>query len=133
MSLKIYCLTVLHWQVMKYTDGMRMNGEVNDYDKRIEEIRNLFETNTHVYEHKLKRLLEEEYFRINHYHLFLSLTHREKEVLRLIAQGETNQQISEKLFVACDTIRTHRNRIWQKLEIKNLVGAIQFARAFDLV
>lgn len=110
-----------------------MSGEVNNYDKSIEEIRNLFETKTHVYEHKLKRMLEEEHFRMNHYHLFLSLTLREREVLRLIAQGETNQQISEKLFVSCDTIRTHRNRIWQKLEIKNLVGAIQFARAYDLV
>lgn len=110
-----------------------MSGEVNDDANGIEEIRNLFQMKTPMYQHKLKRLLEEEHFRINHVHLFISLTHREKEILRLIALGETNQKISEKLFVSTDTIRTHRNRIWQKLEIKNLVGAIQYAQAFDLV
>jgi ATP/maltotriose-dependent transcriptional regulator MalT len=113
--------------------GLRMNGEVNKNEKNLEEIRILFEKRSHQYEHKLKRMLEEENFRTNHFHLFLSLTDREKEVLKLIASGETNQKISEKLFVSCDTIRTHRNRIWQKLEINNLVGAIKFARAFDLV
>ncbi len=91
------------------------------------------ENRNNVYHHKLKRLLEEEVFRRRNNDRFLSLTQREKEVLRLIALGETNQQISKDLFVSCDTVRTHRNRIWQKLDITNLVGAIRFARAFDLI
>ncbi|HVD99886.1 MAG TPA: LuxR C-terminal-related transcriptional regulator [Cytophagaceae bacterium] len=97
------------------------------------ELRRLLESGSFVSEHKLKRLFEEENFRLLHHRRFQSLTIREIEVLRLIALGETNQQISEKLFVSADTVRTHRNRIWQKLEIKNLVGAIRFASAFDLI
>ncbi len=99
----------------------------------MEEIQRLSEGGNSLYKHKLKRLIEEENFRLSHCVLFDLLTLREKEVLRLVALGETNQEISILLHVSIDTVRTHRNRIWQKLEIKNLAQAIKYARAFDLV
>lgn len=99
----------------------------------MEEIWRLSERGNSLYKHKLKRLMEEESFRLDHRALFDLLTLREKEVLRLVALGQTNQEISKELFVSIDTVRTHRNRIWQKLEIKNLAQAIKFAMAFDLV
>lgn len=99
----------------------------------MEEIWRLSERENSLYKHKLKRLIEEENFRSDHCVLFDLLTLREKEVLKLVALGETNQEISRHLFVSIDTVRTHRNRIWQKLGIKKLAQAINYARAFDLV
>ncbi|HWP81803.1 MAG TPA: response regulator transcription factor [Bacteroidota bacterium] len=52
---------------------------------------------------------------------------REKEVLSLIAQGLTNQQIADKLFVSVTTIRTHRQRIMKKLGIHSAAGLIKYA------
>ena len=51
---------------------------------------------------------------------YSSLTPREKEVLKFIIKGHTNKQISEKMYVSHHTVRTHRNRIWKKLVIKQI-------------
>lgn len=64
---------------------------------------------------------------------FQSLTTREKEVLKLVALGQTNRQIGELLFISSHTVRTHRNHIWQKLGIRHLAEAIKYAEVFGLV
>ena len=105
----------------------------NNAGSGVERLQMLSGESIEVSSHKFKRLLEEDDFRVSNDQLFNSLTSREKEILRHIALGESNLQISEKLFVSSDTVRTHRNRIWNKLGIKNLAGAIRFAQAFDLI
>lgn len=57
---------------------------------------------------------------------FQSLTKREKEILKLIIQGHTNRQIGEILYISSNTVRTHRNKIWKKLEIKHLRDVFKF-------
>ncbi len=47
------------------------------------------------------------------------LTRREKEILKLIAEEFTNQQIAAKLFLSTRTVENHRNNLLQKLDVKN--------------
>ncbi len=56
-----------------------------------------------------------------------SLTAREKEVLALIAEGLSNQEIGEKLFISPRTVDTHRTNIMQKLDIHDAAHLVKFA------
>lgn len=55
------------------------------------------------------------------------LTRREKEVLSLIAEGNTNPEIAEKLFISADTVNSHRKNLLAKLEVKNTAMLIKYA------
>jgi DNA-binding NarL/FixJ family response regulator len=55
------------------------------------------------------------------------LTRREKEVLELIAEGMTNQEIADKLFVAVHTINTHRKNLLLKFDAKNVAMLVKQA------
>ncbi|RPD39478.1 helix-turn-helix transcriptional regulator [Chitinophaga barathri] len=55
------------------------------------------------------------------------LTEREIEVLRLHAQGFSIQQIAEKIFVAPDTVKYYRRRIFERLEVNNIMDALSHA------
>ena len=55
------------------------------------------------------------------------LTRREKEVLELIASGNTNQEIADKLFVSYTTVDTHRSNLLLKFEAKNVAMLINMA------
>jgi DNA-binding NarL/FixJ family response regulator len=56
-----------------------------------------------------------------------SLSQREIEILKLIVQENTTNQIAEKLFISPRTVDTHRKNILQKTNTKTLVGLIKFA------
>ncbi|MBI4671502.1 MAG: response regulator transcription factor [Chloroflexi bacterium] len=53
---------------------------------------------------------------------------REREVLKLIAEGHTNQVIAEKLVISPSTVQTHRTRIMQRLNLQTRAELIQYAR-----
>ena len=55
------------------------------------------------------------------------LTEREIEILRLVAEGLTNKEIGEKLFISHRTVDTHRTNLMRKLEVNNIAGLISFA------
>lgn len=55
------------------------------------------------------------------------LSEREVEVITLIAEGLTNVEISEKLFLSKHTVNTHRKNIMAKLGVKNTAGIVMFA------
>ncbi len=57
----------------------------------------------------------------------LLLTSREKEVLKLIADGFTNQEIAEKLFISPLTVDSHRKNLITKLEARNTASLIKIA------
>ncbi|HXF82803.1 MAG TPA: response regulator transcription factor [bacterium] len=55
------------------------------------------------------------------------LTAREKEILTLIAQGLSNQQIAEKLFISIKTVQTHRAHILEKLGLHDRTELVRYA------
>jgi two-component system, NarL family, response regulator LiaR len=61
------------------------------------------------------------------------LTGREKEVLLLMAEGKTNQEISEQLFIALKTVKVHVSNILGKLEVSDRTQAVIYAFKHDLV
>ena len=61
------------------------------------------------------------------------LTRREKEVLALIADGMTNNEIAKKLFIGVTTIDTHRKNLLAKLEVKNTASLIKTAMQLQLI
>ena len=82
---------------------------------------------------KIKEIIRiDESFEKN-FEKFQSLTNREKDVLRFIALGHTNKEISSLLILSEHTIRTHRNNIFQKLNIHHIREAIHIAEVFELI
>lgn len=61
------------------------------------------------------------------------LSEREIEILRWIAEGLSNKQIGEKLFISHRTVDTHRTNIMKKLEVNNIAGLIRIALKNNLV
>ncbi|GAB5426457.1 MAG: hypothetical protein Crog4KO_36040 [Crocinitomicaceae bacterium] len=62
-----------------------------------------------------------------------SLSERELEVLTLIADGLSNREISERLFIALDTVKGHNRTIYQKLQVKKRTQAVARAREMGLI
>ncbi len=63
----------------------------------------------------------------------LGLSQREMEVLELLAEGYSNKEIGDKLFVSLNTIKTHISSIYQKLNVQRRTQAIQRARELDII
>lgn len=55
------------------------------------------------------------------------LTSREKEIIKYISQGLTNNQIGEKIFISPRTVDTHRTNIMRKINVHNVASLIRFA------
>jgi DNA-binding NarL/FixJ family response regulator len=55
------------------------------------------------------------------------LTNREREVLRLLAEGKGNRQIAEELRISVRTVEGHRSRVMLKLQLSNLSELIRYA------
>jgi DNA-binding NarL/FixJ family response regulator len=60
------------------------------------------------------------------------LTHREAEILSLIAQGLANGEIAAQLFLSNHTIKTHINRIFAKTGSRDRVAAIGYAQRHNI-
>jgi DNA-binding NarL/FixJ family response regulator len=63
----------------------------------------------------------------------VSLSERENEIIILIAEGLTNGQIADHLFLSTHTINTHRKNIMAKLGVKNTAGIVMYAVKTNLV
>lgn len=61
------------------------------------------------------------------------ITRREKEVLVLIAEGLTNHEVAEKLFISTTTVDTHRKNLLAKFEAKNTATLIRMAAQFQFI
>ncbi|MBL4710264.1 MAG: response regulator transcription factor [Flavobacteriales bacterium] len=61
------------------------------------------------------------------------LTERELDVLKLIAEGLSNKEIGDELFISHRTVDTHRTNLMKKLEVHNIAGLIKFSIKNGLV
>ncbi|WP_284653073.1 response regulator transcription factor [Flavobacterium terrisoli] len=62
-----------------------------------------------------------------------NISKRELEVLTLMAQGLSNQEIAEQLFVSLNTVKTHSAKLFEKLEVKRRTQAIETAKKLQLL
>ncbi|HEY6072163.1 MAG TPA: LuxR C-terminal-related transcriptional regulator, partial [Anaerolineales bacterium] len=65
--------------------------------------------------------------------LAISLSAREMEVLALIAEGKSNQEISAELYLALNTVKRHAYNIFAKLQVKKRTQAVSKARQLGLI
>src|SRR6185503_7235503 len=63
----------------------------------------------------------------------LELSKRELEILGLLAQGHSNQEIAAKLFVSVSTVKTHIQNLFEKLEVKRRLQAVEKAKRLNLI
>lgn len=63
----------------------------------------------------------------------LGISKREHEVLALMAQGHSNQEIADKLFVSLNTVKTHSSNLFTKLDVSRRTQAIQKAKELRLI
>jgi len=63
----------------------------------------------------------------------LSLSEREIQIIKMIAEGLTNTQIADELFLSSHTVNTHRKNILSKLGVKNTAGIVMYAVKMNLV
>lgn len=57
----------------------------------------------------------------------MSLTQREREVLRLLAEGESNREVAERLSISAKTVETHRANVMRKLGASSIVDLVHYA------
>lgn len=63
----------------------------------------------------------------------LGISKREYEVLELMAQGLSNQEIADKLFVSLNTIKTHSSNLFMKLDARRRTQAVRRAKELGLL
>ncbi|MVO07651.1 DNA-binding response regulator [Flavobacterium sp. TP390] len=63
----------------------------------------------------------------------LELSARELEILDLMAQGNSNQEIANSIFVSLSTVKTHNQNIFEKLDVKRRTQAIEKAKRLQII
>ncbi|MDW3209684.1 MAG: response regulator transcription factor [Reichenbachiella sp.] len=61
------------------------------------------------------------------------LSARELDVIKLVAEGLTSQEIADQLFISELTVQTHRRNVMRKLDLKNSMQVVQFAKDNELI
>ena len=62
-----------------------------------------------------------------------NISKRELDVLALMAQGLSNQEVADKLFVSLNTVKTHSSKLFEKLNVERRTQAVQEAKKLGLV
>ncbi len=63
----------------------------------------------------------------------VALTHREREILQLVATGLTNQEIADQLFTSRRTVESHRQNLLEKTGVKNTPALVKYAMERGLI
>lgn len=83
--------------------------------------------------HKVSRIQKEIRFAHDNLFKYQKLTHREKEIIKLLAKGMNNPKIAQHLFISRHTVEQHRKNINAKLSIKSFPQLMLFVYAFDII
>jgi ATP/maltotriose-dependent transcriptional regulator MalT len=90
------------------------NSEIQNYLKKIQELEQQMNDENHQQNINIDSKLKE-----------FDLTKREKDVLRLIAEGYSNDDIAKKIFISKNTVKSHIKNIYLKLDVKNRIQVIK--------
>jgi NarL family two-component system response regulator LiaR len=63
----------------------------------------------------------------------LELSKRELEILGLLAQGHSNQEIAAELFVSLSTVKTHNQNLFEKLDVNRRIQAVEKAKKLHII
>ncbi len=63
----------------------------------------------------------------------IGMSKREYDVLELMAQGLSNQEIADKLFISLNTVKTHSSNLFMKLDVKRRTQAVQHAKELGIL
>ena len=63
----------------------------------------------------------------------LELSKRELEILTLLAEGHSNQEIAARLFVSLSTVKTHNQNLFEKLDVKRRTQAVEKAKRLKII
>ncbi len=86
-------------------------------------------------------IVEKEVYLNNNLHFILNepelakqgLSKRELEVLQLMAEGFSNEEIATRLFVSLNTIKTHVSKLFEKMDVKRRTQAVEKAKRLSLI
>lgn len=78
-------------------------------------------------------IIEQYFINKTSWQRFFSLTKQEKEIVKLLAKGNSNTQISDLLFISSHTVHTHRRNIYQKLDIHNTTDLVKISLLLDII
>lgn len=81
----------------------------------------------------VKELSEADLLQIEKQKQQLGLSSRELEVLQLMAEGLSNQEIADRLFLSLPTIKTHTSNLFLKLDVKRRTQAVEKARQLKVI
>ncbi len=96
-------------------------------------IRAVFKGDSFLYPSAATALVEEYRDQAEELEPYDQLTAREREVLKLIAEGHTSRKIADMLFISLKTVLGHRSKIMEKLDLHNRTELIKYALRKGLV
>jgi DNA-binding NarL/FixJ family response regulator len=64
---------------------------------------------------------------------YLGLSDRELEVLEQVAQGLSNKEIADHLYLSINTVKTHLKKVYEKLEVRRRTQAVEKAKSLNLI
>lgn len=129
-SVKILVLSM--YNTGKFVQGLieiGANGYIlknNGKEELVKAIRFIMEGDEY-FGREIEKTLRQSIKRRKENYTEVKLTNREKEVLKLIAIGDTTPIISEKLFIAHSTVETHRRNLLEKTGVRNSKGLVKYA------
>jgi len=119
-------------QLLKYgASGFLLKN--SGKEKIIEAIKELHNGQKYFDKDIISKLLENENKKSVGTSLFPKLSRREKEILALIIQEHTTQEIADALFISFGTVETHRRNIINKLGVRNTAGLVRVAMEYQLL
>ncbi len=96
-------------------------------------IRAVYQGQSFLYPSAAAALIDDYVHRVEVKDPYDTLTDREREILKLIAEGHTSRKVSEMLFISVKTVQGHRTKIMEKLDIHNRTELIKYAMRKGLV
>lgn len=105
----------------------------SDADEVLRAIENVYENASYINDKTLLALQSKLQGKVKPPKAFDQLTSREVEVLKLICQQMTSEEIAEELFISAKTVNGHRNNLLQKTGSRNVTGLVMYAVKNGLV